>query len=302
VPESRITASYSPRAEAVLAPGDCLETLSSLPAGSFQLVVTSPPYNLGKPYEASVPLEDYLASIIPVIEQLVRLLAPSGSLCWQVGNYVADGEVFPLDVFYYHLFKQRGLRLRNRIIWHYGHGLHARRRFSGRHEVLLWFTRSDRYTFHLDPVRVPTKYPAKRHFKGAKKGDMSGHPLGKNPGDLWRLLRRDWESGIWEIPNVKSAHPEKTAHPCQFPIELAERCVLALTDAGDWVLDPFCGAGSALLGALRHQRRAMGCEREESYLSIARARILDHYAGRLGYRPLGTPVAPAEGEANGAHK
>jgi hypothetical protein len=75
-----------------------------------------------------------------------------------------------------------------------------------------------------------------------------------------------------------------------FPIELVERCVLALTNEGDWVLDPFSGVGSALLAALRHHRRAIGCEKEDEYVQIARKRVADLYSGALRYRPLGRPV------------
>jgi DNA modification methylase len=285
-----VASSFSPDAEAVIARGDCLETLRTLPDGFAKLIITSPPYNVGKVYEKATKLTEYLASINPVIEELVRVLSPEGSLCWQVGNYVEDGEVFPLDVFYYPFFKERGFKLRNRIVWHFEHGLHASKRFSGRYETLLWFTKGDAYTFNLDPVRVPSKYPGKTHFKGEKRGRPSGNPLGKNPSDLWRVVAQDWEQELWNIPNVKANHPEKTIHPCQFPIELVERCVLALTDEGDWVLDPFSGVGSALLAALKNGRRALGCEKEAEYVEIARQRIADLRSGRLRYRQLGKPV------------
>jgi adenine-specific DNA-methyltransferase len=204
---------------------------------------------------------------------------------------VDKGEIFPLDIFYYPFFKRLGFKLRNRIVWYFDHGLHASKRFSGRYEVLLWFTKGDEYTFNLDSVRVPAKYPGKTNYKpGENYGKPTGNPLGKNPSDIWKLLQHEWEQDLWCIPNVKSNHPEKTLHPCQFPIELVERCVLALTDPGDWVLDPFSGAGSAILAALRHERRGIGCEREEEYNRIARHRIADFYAGSLGYRPLGKPV------------
>ncbi|MBX3277361.1 MAG: site-specific DNA-methyltransferase [Acidobacteria bacterium] len=285
-----IAAGYYPGAEAVIVEGDCRDALAALPSGLAKLIITSPPYNIGKSYETAARLDDYLVSFLPVIDELVRVLSPDGSLCWQVGNYVADAQVFPLDIFFYPLLRSRGLRLRNRIVWHFAHGMHEKRRFSGRYEVLLWFTRGDRYTFHLDDVRVPSKYPGKTHFRGARRGLPSGHPLGKNPGDFWNAMERDWASGVWEIPNVKAKHPEKTIHPCQFPIELVERCVLALTDENDWVLDPFAGAGSSLVAALAHGRRALGCEKEVEYARLARERIEDLYAGRLAYRPLGRPV------------
>jgi adenine-specific DNA-methyltransferase len=285
-----IAAEFSPEAEVVLAPGDCLETLRTLPRGIMQLIVTSPPYNIGKDYEKATELDRYLRALAPIVDELVRVLRNGGSLCWQVGNYVEDSEVFPLDIVYYPFFKKQGLKLRNRIIWHFDHGLHASKRFSGRYETLLWFTKGDEYTFNLDAVRVPSKYPGKTHFKGERRGQPSGNPLGKNPSDKWQVMVHDWETALWNIPNVKANHPEKTIHPCQFPIELVERCVLALTNEGDWVLDPFSGVGSALLAALRNGRKAMGCEKEAEYVKIAKQRVVDLFAGTLGYRPLGRPV------------
>ena len=286
-----IAEQFDPTAEAVILAGDSAETLKSVPAGAVKLAITSPPYNIGKAYERATQLEEYLNNLSPVVSQLARVLADDGSLCWQVGNYVDKGEIFPLDIFYYPFFKRLGFKLRNRIVWYFDHGLHASKRFSGRYEVLLWFTKGDEYTFNLDSVRVPAKYPGKTDYKpGANYGKPTGNPLGKNPSDIWKLIQHEWEQGLWCIPNVKSNHPEKTIHPCQFPIELVERCVLALTNAGDWVLDPFSGVGSAILAALRHERRAVGCEREEEYNRIARQRIVDFYAGALGYRRLGKPV------------
>lgn len=286
----KVSNEFTTDVDAVIAPGDCLETLRGLPDQFAKLIITSPPYNIGKAYEKAAGLDQYLDAYKPILNELKRALSPEGSLCWQVGNFVDKGEVFPLDVFYYHLFRERGFKLRNRIIWHFEHGLHASKRFSGRYETLLWFTKSDAYTFNLDPVRVPSKYPGKTHFKGEKRGQPSGNPLGKNPSDIWRIVAQDFETALWDIPNVKANHPEKTVHPCQFPIELVERCVLALTNEGDWVLDPFSGVGSALLAALKHGRKAFGCEKEEEYVRIARQRIADLASGKLRYRRLGKPV------------
>lgn len=290
-PSWEIADVFAPDARAVILQGDAAQTLKDLPDGSTKLIITSPPYNIGKAYEKVAKLDEYLENLTPIVDELIRVLAEDGSLCWQVGNYVEASEVFPLDIFYYPYFKKRGLHLRNRIIWYFDHGLHASKRFSGRYEVMLWFTKTDSYTFNLDNVRVPSKYPGKTNYKpGANYGLPSGNPLGKNPSDIWKILLRDWETALWNIPNVKANHPEKTIHPCQFPIELVERCVLALTNEGDRVLDPFSGVGSALLAALRHGRKAIGCEREEQYISLAKQRIYDLQNGTLGYRPLGKPV------------
>jgi len=287
---------FDASAEAVILAGDSATTLQTLPDGIAKLIITSPPYNIGKAYERATDLDAYLKAITPVVDQLVRVLADDGSLCWQVGNYVEKSEIFPLDIVYYPFFKRLGLKLRNRIVWYFDHGLHASKRFSGRYEVLLWFTKTDDYTFNLDSVRVPSKYPGKTNYKpGPKYGTPSGNPLGKNPSDVWKLMQREWEEGLWCIPNVKANHPEKTIHPCQFPIELVERCVLALTNPGDWLVDPFSGVGSAILAALRHDRRAIGCEKDAEYNEIARKRISDLYTGELRYRPLGKPVHQPSG-------
>jgi adenine-specific DNA-methyltransferase len=288
--QKRIENGYNAEAELVLYSGDVNHFLTTIPDNTVSLIITSPPYNLGKSYETRVAVEDYLTAQTETITQLCRVLKTDGSLCWQVGNFVEDGEVYPLDIFYYNIFKQQGLRLRNRIIWHFEHGLHAQRRFSGRYETLLWFTKADAYTFNLDPVRIPSKYPGKRHYKGPNKGKPSGNPLGKNPSDFWGFLAQEWENGIWEIPNVKSNHPEKTLHPCQFPVELVERCVLALTNEGDWVFDPYAGVGSSLIAAVKHNRRAMGSEQEPEYVDIAHERLNAYFDGTLKTRPLGKAV------------
>jgi len=285
-----ISSVFSPSSRVVVMEADTQDACRQLPEESFQLIITSPPYNIGKVYEKQVGLEDYLSWQGSIIERLVELLSPSGSICWQVGNYVENGEVFPLDAYFYPIFKALGLKLRNRVIWHFGHGLHASRRFSGRYETLSWFTKTDEYLFNLDAVRVPAKYPGKTHYKGTKKGLPSGNPLGKNPTDFWAFLSDEWENAVWEIPNVKANHCEKTVHPCQFPVELVERCVLAMTNEDDWILDPFAGVGSALIAAIKHDRQAIGIDRDTEYCGIARQRIADFCSGRLKLRPMGQTV------------
>lgn len=245
---------------------------------------------MGKSYETKTSIEKYLETQEEIIKELVRTLSVRGNLCWQVGNYVDKGEIFPLDIFYYQIFKKLGLKLRNRIIWHFGHGLHASNRFSGRYETILWFSKTNDYIFNLDKVRVPAKYPGKLHFKGPKRGKLSGNPLGKNPSDIWEIIEQDWEKGMWDIPNVKSNHPEKTDHPCQFPIELVERCVLALIEEKSWVLDPFSGVGSTVIAAIKNDRNAIGIEKEEEYCKIAKKRIEDFKEGKLKIRPINKPI------------
>jgi len=214
------------------------------------------------------------------------VLSDQGSICWQVGNYVEDGAIIPLDTVLYPIFSELGLKMRNRIIWHFEHGLHCSRRFSGRYETIIWFTKTRNYYFNLDPVRIPQKYPGKKYFKGPKAGQYSCNPLGKNPGD------------IWVIPNVKNNHIEKTDHPCQFPVELIERLVLSLSKQDDWVFDPFLGTGTSIIAAIRHNRRGAGAEIVKKYLDLAHNRIQQEIAGTLKTRPMNKPVYNPEEAGN----
>lgn len=258
--------------------GDCLKLLKTIPSGAIQLVVTSPPYNLGKEYEKRLVLKEYLQQQAMVIQECHRVLSEYGSICWQVGNYVDNGAIVPLDTVIYPIFHDLGMQMRNRIVWHFEHGLHCAKRFSGRYETIMWFTKSDYYIFNLDPVRVPQKYPGKKHFKGPKAGQYSSNPMGKNPGD------------VWIIPNVKSNHIEKTIHPCQYPVELIERLILSMTNEDDWVFDPFLGTGTTIIAAVRHQRRGAGAEVVEKYVEIAQDRITQELGGTLKTRPMFKPV------------
>lgn len=273
--------------------GNSKQILQEYEAEKFDLVITSPPYNVGKEYETKQSIEKYLEEQAKIISSIVKLVSKRGSICWQVGNYVdpKTKEIFPLDIFYYQIFKDFGLKLRNRIVWHFGHGLHASFRFSGRYETILWFTKSDDdYIFNLDPVRQPQKYPGKRHFKGPNKGKYSSNPKGKNPSDVWEITLKDWEKEIWDIPNVKANHKEKTIHPCQYPIELVERCILALTNEDSWILDPFAGVGSTLLAAIRTKRNVVAIEKCKKYIKIGEKRIEQYLQGRLNVREMTQPI------------
>ena len=293
---TKISSSYSEGKKIVLHRGDTYKFLKTLPDQLVTLAITSPPYNVGKAYEKKVNIGKYLKDQEKVIGELIRVLKDNGSICWEVGNYIEKSEVFPLDIYFYEIFKRMGLKLRNRIIWHFGHGLHASKRFSGRYETILWLTKTDDYLFNLDAVRIPSKYPGKRHYKGPNKGQPSCNPNGKNPSDIWEILAQDWEREIWEIPNVKANHPEKTIHPCQFPIELVERCVLALTNEGDWVLDPYSGVGSALIAGIKNNRRVIGIDKEPEYIKITKKRLNDFFDGTLKIRPVGKPVYKPTGK------
>ena len=265
--------------------GDRLELLKQVEnsGNKAELIVTSPPYNVGKEYEKVLTLNKYVEEQTKTIEGCLKILSPTGSICWQVGHYIhgsgREKEAFPLDLLLYPVFKRYGLKLRNRIVWIFGHGLSEKFRFTGRHETILWFTwDTPNYTFNLDPVRVPQKYPGKRAYSGPKKGQPSGNPLGKNPED------------VWDMPNVKSNHPEKTDHPCQFPIGLIQRLILSMTNPGDLVIDPYMGVGTTAVAALLTQRRAAGADIIDKYLNTARSRLEKAWTGTLEYREMNKPL------------
>ena len=269
----------------VIVQGDSAALLRGVPTGAAHLIVTSPPYNIGKSYERRSSLDRYIEGQDAIIAECFRILAPGGHIVWQVGNYVNDGEIVPLDIALYPSFARHGLKLRNRIIWHFEHGLHCAYRLSGRHETLLWFTKGDDYHFDLDPIRVPQKYPGKRHFKGPRVGELPGNPLGKNPGD------------VWVIPNVKHNHVEKTVHPCQYPVELVERLVLPMTLPGQLVLDPYAGVGTTVAAAVRHGRLDLGFELSAEYVAIGEARVRAAQEGTLAARPMDRAVYTPPGAA-----
>ena len=259
--------------------GDCIGLLKNLPDESVSLVVTSPPYCIGKAYEdPRDDIQTFKEQHEEIFDEIYRVVKPGGSICWQVGYHVSDQCVIPLDYIVYDVFvnKSRELEnpfiLRNRIIWTFGHGLNSIKRFSGRHETILWFTKGKQKIFNLDDIRVPQKYPGKKYYKGPNKGKLSGNPLGKNPSD------------VWDIPNVKARHVEKTEHPCQFPVAIPRRLIRALTVSNDLVIDPFMGSGTTGVAAYLEKRRFAGAEIYPEYYEIAVNRLKDTINGTIKVR------------------
>jgi adenine-specific DNA-methyltransferase len=241
--------------------GDCLPFLRRLPESSVDLVVSSPPYNIGKEYEKKRLLEHYVEEQATILEECHRVLCPTGSIFWQVGSYVDEGRHIPLDVRLFPILESLGMIPRNRIVWVRPHGLHARNRLSCRHETVLWFTKGEEYKFFLDPIRIPQKYPNKTSWRPHNKGEFTSNPLGKNPGD------------VWAFQNVKHNHEEQTIHPAQFPEDMIERIVLASTEASDIVLDPYMGVGTVAVVARNLSRHFLGAETDSRYHAIALHRL-----------------------------
>ena len=241
----------------------------------IRLIVTSPPYNIGKEYEKVKALEDYLDDQIGIIKQLIDVMTDDGSICWQVGNFVdkKTGHLVPLDIPFYNIFREHGLMLRNRIIWYFKHGYPNQKKLTNQYETILWFTKNENHFFNLDEIRVPQLYPGYKYPKGhPKEGQPSGNPLGKNPGN------------IWDIPQVKAKHVEKTEHPAQYPISLVRRLINALTEENDYVFDPYAGSGSALAAAAIENRIGIGAEIDKNYCKIIKKRMKELNDGTLQYR------------------
>jgi adenine-specific DNA-methyltransferase len=287
-----ISPKYSENAPCVLIHDDCNRAIKSLPDESVDITVTSPPYFMGKEYDKSTKIEDFIEAHRLMLPELLRVTKPGGGICWQVGYHVSRaGVLTPLDYLVYQIFNSsEELFLQNRIIWTFGHGLHAKKKFSGRHEVILWFSKGKDYYFNLDSVRVPQKYPGKTYAHGEKKGQPSGNPNGKNPGD------------VWDMPNVKAKHVEKMGHPCQFPIGLAQRLVRALTPPNGRVHDPYMGSGSTGAAALLEGRKFTGSEINEEYYKIAWTRCGQVSTNEIKYRPLDKPVQVPDPNSSVARK
>lgn len=269
----------SNNASAQLVVADALQFLSGLEPASVDLFVSSPPYFMGKEYDTSLKVADFTRIHEQLAPLLVRALRPGGNLCWQIGHHVRDGIAVPLDIPTYIAFSaQPDLLLRNRIVWTFGHGTHSSKRFSGRYETILWFSKGNDIYFDLDAVRIPQKYPGKKHYRGSRKGEWSGNPLGKNPGD------------VWDIPNVKANHVEKTGHPCQFPVALVQRLVRALCPQGGLVVDCFAGSATAGIAAMAEGRRFAGCDVNPIYVAIGRERLEACRQGSLKYRCIDEPI------------
>ncbi|MFD8937803.1 DNA-methyltransferase [Streptomyces sp. NPDC059578] len=241
--------------------GDCLEWLTNIPSGSVDTIISSPPYNIGKSYESRTQLDQYISLQSKVLHECHRVLKETGSIFWQVGVYTEKGMHIPLDVKFFPILEDLGMIPRNRIVWVRPHGLHAKNKFSARHETILWFSKGAEYQFYLDEIRVPQKYQNKKSWRGDNKGQLTCNPLGKNPGD------------IWLFQNVKHNHEEQTIHPAQFPEDMVARMLLATTKSGNVVLDPYMGTGTVAVVARDHGRSYLGAELDPEYHEVAARRI-----------------------------
>jgi adenine-specific DNA-methyltransferase len=240
---------------------DCVTAMQILPDEFIPLTITSPPYNIGKEYEETLPLKDFLEWCQRWVTEVYRITANNGAFWLNLG-YVQipnRAKAIPLP---YLLWDKSPFYLIQEIVWNYGAGVAGRSFFSPRNEKFLWYVKNEyEYTFNLDDVRDPNvKYPNQK-----KNGKIKVNPLGKNPTD------------VWQFPKVTSgkhrASKERTPHPAQFPVAVIERIIRASSNAGEFILDPFMGSGTTAVTALSLQRPVLGFEIKEEYCEIAAARI-----------------------------
>ena len=283
--------------------GDAAAIMARMPSESVDLVVADPPYNLGKPFggaegENGRALEnagddgtgrrhrmgwaEYEEFTRRWLEQAVRLLKPTGSL------YVFMGVGFIARLF---LLLQESFELtfNSWIVWHYTQGVGRKRGFSPRHEDILFFTRSQDFTFDLDAVRIPQKYYRKRN-----------NMAGANPGD------------VWQFSHIHYCSREREGHPTQKPEALMARMIRASSHPGDLVLDPFAGSGTSCRVAQVLERRYIGIDLNPDYIRAAEQRLARPFQGfdsadersrrepvrseRAAIRSGAGKGAPAEGE------
>lgn len=232
--------------------GDAITCLSAFPDHSFDLIIADPPYNLGKDYGNNHDIKgfkEYLDFSREWTSQCARLLKPMGTL------YVFMGFRF-ISYLYDILDRELGLFFNSWIVWHYTQGIGKTKGFSPRHDDILMFTKSNEFVFNLDDVRVPQKYYRERN-----------NMRGANPGD------------VWTFSHVHYCNNNRQNHPTQKPEGLIERMVLASSNMGDSVLDPFSGSGTTLRVCQQLNRSCIGIEMNPEYVEITDKRLQTNFTG-----------------------
>ena len=232
--------------------GDSLVEMKRLKNDSVDLIIADPPYNLGKNYgngSDNLAFNEYLEFSRRWISECKRVLAPHGTIYIFVGFRL-------ISYIYQMLEKEFEFRFVNWICWHYTQGIGKTRGFSPRHDDILMFSKTAKYVFNLDEVRIPQKYyRSVNNMRGA------------NPGD------------VWEFSHVHYCNDNRQGHPTQKPEGLIERMVLASSNPGDSVLDPFAGSGTTLRVCQQTKRRCLGIELNSQYVDAIRKRLEKPFEG-----------------------
>lgn len=232
--------------------GDALIELGNINTNSVDLIIADPPYNLGKDYGNNHDVQgfdEYLTFSRNWLSLAHRILKPTGTI------YVFMGFRF-ISYLYDILERELQMFFNNWIVWHYTQGVGKTRGFSPRHDDILMFTKSTEFKFNLDNVRVPQKYFRDRN-----------NMRGANPGD------------VWEFSHVHYCNGNRQNHPTQKPEGLIERMILASSDDGDLVIDPFSGSGTTLRVCQQIGRNAIGIEINPDYVTMTKERLDTLFTG-----------------------
>jgi site-specific DNA-methyltransferase (adenine-specific) len=252
--------------------GDSIEWLKSLPSESVDMIFADPPYNIKKAdWDTFESQEEYIKFSMSWIEQSARVLKPTGTL------FVCGFSEILADI------KHPASRLFKScrwIVWHYKNKANLGSDWGRSHESILHFRKSKKFTFNIDDVRIPynehtLKYPSHPQAETSQYGNGKSrnnvwepHPNGAKPKDVL-----DIPQDLIEIPTTCNGMHEKTPHPTQKPEELLRKLILASSNVGDTILDPFCGSGTTPVCAEQLQRKWMACDLSPEYLDWATDRI-----------------------------
>lgn len=240
--------------------GSCVEVLDEIKDNSIAIVVTSPPYDLNKPYgkyKDKVGTEQWKALISEATKKIYRILEPNGSFFLNVSPIPnpKTKEIIPLAAIAYEIIKKHGFYLRNMLVWHFNSMVNCVQRLSGRYENILWCVKTiKKYVFNLDEIRIP--YVTKKD----KRLNPDG---GRNPTDVWYFDR----------VNNMTKQKNKIFHPCVYPTPMIERIIKMSSNKGDWILDPFLGSGTTLIAAANLDRNGIGVEIDNQYEKLIMRRL-----------------------------
>lgn len=238
---------------------DVLDCLKQIPDNSIQLIIADPPYNIDIAEWDSY--DNYIEWASQWIEEAYRVLARTGNLVlfggFQFEN-VGRGDLFEL-VHYIRSCTQ--LKLVNVIIWYYKNGISARRFFSNRHEEIMWFAKTKKYTFNLDDIRIKYDAETLELYKRDKRLNPENLNKGKNP------------TNVWEISRLNSNSLERVGHPTQKPYAIIERLVKGLSSEGDTVLDMFAGSAISTRVCIETGRNSISCDKDPTTLEYANEQL-----------------------------
>lgn len=231
---------------------DAVQFLKTLPDSSVQLVLIDPPYNLDLEYWDTFP--NYLEWAKQWIDEIYRVMTDNGNCVIFGGFQFQDqkqGDL--LEILQYTRHKTK-LRLINLIIWYYKNGMSAHRYFANRHEEAIWLSKTKKYYFDLDSVRVPYDEESKKAALKDKRLIPENIEKGKNP------------TNVWEIGRLNGNSVERVGHPTQKPLEIIRRFVKALSYEGSLVLDFFAGSGTTSRVCIEENRHSIMVDADSSLI------------------------------------